>query len=539
MTKGLIGILLLFVLSGYAQPAGYAWGKQLLVDGTKVSGSTNLINFTMLVNMIDPDLRSVSNGGHVESDNGYDIIFTYGDCGTTTLVHQLEKYDPVTGELIAWVKVNRLNATSNTNLHMYYGNPSVVTDPSSTGAWNTNVAAVYHLSNDDFSDGTSNAMNGTNMSSTKSVGKIGDSRTVGAGKYINVSESGTTSLDLTQLTMSAWVYPTDYNVASDRGIIVNKESRYEMGLRDLYGELQGASQPGCWRWAGTRIVPLNTWTLVTVVFAGGKERHYVNGMWIEDFTDCTNPLGTNDSDLRIGARGGDGSPGSYFIGRIDEVKLTNREETADWIKTEYNNQNDPNTFYIKSAEMTAHDLCFTLPIELNYFKVTQVEESVLLEWSTLSETENDYFEVQRSTDLYHWETITTVSGAGNSVSEIKYKTIDEKPIEGQSYYRIRQVDFNGEFSFSEIEIVDIQSFLSDLRCSPNPTRTFTYLEANGLTDGGFDIVVYNSLGKRIEVKFVKVATNKIQLDFANQPLGVYFVQVKEDKATKIVRFVKN
>ena len=189
--------------------------------------------------------------------------------------------------------------------------------------------------------------------------------------------------------------------------------------------------------------------------------------------------------------------------------------------------------------MTAHDLCFTLPIELNYFKAIQQDDNVVLEWSTLSETDNDYFEVQRSTDLYHWETITTVDGAGNSVSEVNYKVEDKRPLEGQSYYRIKQVDFNGEFSFSHIEIVSFQPFLSDLRCSPNPSDAYTYLESTRLTEGGFDIVVYNSLGMRIDVEYKKVGTDIIQLDFTDKPLGVYFVQLKQTKATKVVRFVKN
>ncbi len=530
-------VFILMSLVALTQPAGYNYGKQVLVDGTKVSGAIDLIDFTMLVSFVDPNLRTVANGGHVENNNGYDIIFTFAECGVTVLKHQIEKYNPVTGEYIAWVKVNKLNATSNTNIHMYYGNSSVNTDPSSPQTWNSNVAAVYHLSNNDFSDGTSNGMNGVNHSTGNIAGKIGDARSI-SNSYINVAESGATSLDVTTLTMSAWIYPTDYNVVSDRGIIVNKEGIYEMGLRDNVGSIQAASTPGCWRWAGTEVIGLNTWSKVTVVYSTGKQRHYVNGVWIEDFNDCSNPLNSNDSDMRIGARGGDSYPSGYFKGSIDEVKISNREETADWIKTEYVNQNNPASFYTVSAEMTASALCIALPIELKSFEATLVEDKVLLNWSTISETDNDYFEIQRSGDGLNWTIINKTEGAGNSVSEIKYHATDLYPLQKTSYYRLKQVDFNGNYSFSSIQKIDYKNDFEDLKVYPNPAQNYIVVELEAINT--YQLVVYNSVGKKIQLSNIPLADNQAKIDVSNLVSGFYFLEIVKNKGDlkKVVKFSK-
>ncbi|MCL5667081.1 MAG: DUF2341 domain-containing protein [Patescibacteria group bacterium] len=91
--------------------------------------------------------KSVNNGGHVGLDSGYDIVFTSAD-GATKLAHEIEKYDPATGQLIAWVKTN-LSSSSDTVLYLYYGNSSApdmqTVDPVKTAVWDSNYKGVWHL----------------------------------------------------------------------------------------------------------------------------------------------------------------------------------------------------------------------------------------------------------------------------------------------------------------------------------------------------------------------------------------------------------
>jgi hypothetical protein len=91
-----------------------------------------------------------------------------------------------------------------------------------------------------------------------------------------------------------------------------------------------------------------------------------------------------------------------------------------------------------------------LPVELLEFTALPENENVLLHWTTASEINNAWFEVERSKDAVNFETVLKQSGAGNSSLIRNYQDIDKSPFTGISYYRLKQVDFNGDFSYSEI-----------------------------------------------------------------------------------------
>ena len=71
-----------------------------------------------------------------------------------------------------------------------------------------------------------------------------------------------------------------------------------------------------------------------------------------------------------------------------------------------------------------------------------------------SQVNNDYYEVQRSVDVETWQTINTVTGAGNSNTQMSYSTLDDNPLHGVSYYRLKQTDYDGQTeSFNPISII--------------------------------------------------------------------------------------
>ena len=98
-----------------------------------------------------------------------------------------------------------------------------------------------------------------------------------------------------------------------------------------------------------------------------------------------------------------------------------------------------------------------LPIDLISFNgevLLEMDPIVVLEWVVASQVNNDYYEIQRSIDVEQWETIETVTGAGNSNTQMSYLIIDDNPIEGISYYRLKQTDYNGmSESFHPISII--------------------------------------------------------------------------------------
>jgi hypothetical protein len=135
------------------------------------------------------------------------------------------------------------------------------------------------------------------------------------------------NLNPTEVLMIAWIRPVSYAVAyeADRGIIMNKENSYEFGLEDETGALQGAFSP-CFRWYGTRRIPIHEWTHVAVGYDGVSEVHFMNSELVEN-TDCGagGPITSTVDDFRIGHRASSSRFGnSNFVGDIDEAMVYNR-----------------------------------------------------------------------------------------------------------------------------------------------------------------------------------------------------------------------
>ena len=80
---------------------------------------SNLTNFPMLFPVTDPNLKSASNGGGVAQTNGNDILFTAGD-GLTKLNHEIESYNPTTGQLVAWVQIPSLSPSADSSVHLLW-----------------------------------------------------------------------------------------------------------------------------------------------------------------------------------------------------------------------------------------------------------------------------------------------------------------------------------------------------------------------------------------------------------------------------------
>src|SRR5207244_8901615 len=154
--------------------------RTLTIDHTKVPSTQS--NFTVLVNLTDPALKTVANGGHVANANGYDIGL-YADSGETTkLKWEVEKYDGVTGNLIAWVKIPSVSSSTDTVFYLMYGNSAINTDQSDPpNTWDSNFKGVWHMAdsaaNTTIKESTVTGANGTNNANTSTktaTGQIGN-----------------------------------------------------------------------------------------------------------------------------------------------------------------------------------------------------------------------------------------------------------------------------------------------------------------------------------------------------------------------------
>ncbi len=176
-----------------------------------------------------------------------------------------------------------------------------------------------------------------------------------------------------------------------------------------------------------------------------------------------------------------------------------------------------------------------LPIKLLYFDAKMNNKIVQLDWSTATETNNAFFEVQRSTDNQSFETIDVVDGAGNSTVVRDYNDVDKKPFTGVSYYRLRQVDYDGKFSFSQTVPVrlDNQKSFDFVFASPAESSSTVTLGFFNTVSEPISVLVTDSYGKKIfSSEFSPVeGFNKKEIQLPQLASAIYFVTLANSTNT--------
>ena len=176
------------------------------------------------------------------------------------------------------------------------------------------------------------------------------------------------------------------------------------------------------------------------------------------------------------------------------------------------------------------------PIELLSFSVYSLPNgTVKIRWQTLTEINNDYFTVERSRDAEYWEELAYVKGAGNSQETLSYQEIDRQPFLETSYYRLKQTDYNGEFSYSQImDIYMDPGRVTPLEVYPNPTKGPLSIE--GAPDELTSFTFYDVTGKDVtgQVRLIERTEFRIRVDISKLPRGVYLLKT-ENETVKVER----
>ena len=172
-----------------------------------------------------------------------------------------------------------------------------------------------------------------------------------------------------------------------------------------------------------------------------------------------------------------------------------------------------------------------LPVELTDFTATAEQKQVRLNWQTVSETDNEGFFISRSKDGRQWDNLGFVNGKGESTTQQSYQFMDAQPNVGLNYYRLIQQDFDGQQSFSNIEVVTFsQKSEPGFQLFPNPNRGTFFLSSNQMNQGSpLTISIFNPLGKLVLQKQVTLNSSPYELNLpATLENGVYFLNVKQD-----------
>ena len=179
-----------------------------------------------------------------------------------------------------------------------------------------------------------------------------------------------------------------------------------------------------------------------------------------------------------------------------------------------------------------------LPIALLDFNAKPIDNNVNIKWSTTSEINNDFFTVEKSTNGTEWMAIGTVKGVGNSEVLTNYNLIDENPVAGVQFYRLKQTDVNGDFSYSSIVPVKFGSIANNgVVLYPMPASSTLNIDLNNDAESTVEVSVLNAMGQVI-LKTTGVGQT-VSVDISALSSGVYTIQVSTEGNTTQSKLVKN
>lgn len=351
----------------WASPAwaSYAYYRTVTLEADQVSGASHS-NFTVLVcangtapcDASVPGLNQSGGGAHVTQADGDDIVFGTNNTCSSLLNWEIDKYVAATGELIAWVSIPSLDGTTDTVIYMCYGDAGVTTFQGGAegAAWDANFIVVTHggdgttLSLLDSSGGN---FDGTNANLTAATGKIGGGMNNASAAADGAHVDGTSTLVTGQaLTFGGWFRVSDAAGGGFHFGITNAATQdwgvYAASGGNYYVFISAATQPGVD--TGTAFSS-TTWHHVVGVYDGANVTPYVNGAPAGTPAALTGDL-QNGMSARLGWAD-DGLSANPTAGDFDETRVSNAVRSADWITTEYNNQNTPGTFVAFGTETAA------------------------------------------------------------------------------------------------------------------------------------------------------------------------------------------
>jgi len=179
-----------------------------------------------------------------------------------------------------------------------------------------------------------------------------------------------------------------------------------------------------------------------------------------------------------------------------------------------------------------------LPIELARFDALNEGSKVKLNWATASEVNNDFFTIERSSDGKEFEPLFVIDGAGTTSEMRAYTAYDEKPMNGLSYYRIKQTDFDGASSTSEMVAIRRTGIKNAIAMSPNPAQQEVQLTFEENRGEQRVVRLVDALGQLVLQQEISGEATAHRLDLDNLPDGVYSLFMQTPEGTVAERLIK-
>lgn len=171
-----------------------------------------------------------------------------------------------------------------------------------------------------------------------------------------------------------------------------------------------------------------------------------------------------------------------------------------------------------------------LPVELTSFNLYLKDDLCYIEWETGCEINNDYFIIEKSKDGLNWQSISTVLGNGNSFVPIKYNYIDKQGCIGTCFYRLTQVDYNGDSeTFRPLSVSSDKDPIFSIDVSPNPISDKVKVNFTSSESNEYDFKIISQKGELVyESKIIGVkGENMFSLDLSYLTQGFYFFIISD------------
>ncbi len=165
------------------------------------------------------------------------------------------------------------------------------------------------------------------------------------------------------------------------------------------------------------------------------------------------------------------------------------------------------------------------------------DQDALLRWTTASEFNNRQFDLEISRDGIHFTLLATIGSQGNSAANQQYSYLHIKPSSGMNYYRLKQIDWNGDFEYIKIISLNVDNTISRPFVYPVPAKNMITINFGNLLTKT-ELEIFSADMKNIHREIINGPSMTKTIDISRLSKGIYFIRYKKGDNTEVVRFVK-
>jgi len=179
-----------------------------------------------------------------------------------------------------------------------------------------------------------------------------------------------------------------------------------------------------------------------------------------------------------------------------------------------------------------------LPVNLISFSANKINNTVQLNWQTTSEKNISLYNIERSKDGNIFEKLDELKVSGNISTANNYSYIDQQPVQGTNFYRLKMIDADGRFTYSKVVAIKMDSKNIKLQIFPNPVKNILNMQIDGYTENAF-LQITDITGRKVKEEKISLnGSTSVSIDINNLQKGTYYLLLKSKSINEQKKFVK-